>query len=44
MRDILLNTARLKAFANPEAARVIFAYDALVIWNGTTPAEMLVKA
>jgi hypothetical protein len=41
LRPIVSNTARLKALNNPEAVRVIFAVDAMVVWNGTTPAEML---
>jgi hypothetical protein len=41
LRPLLSSAARLKAFNNPEAVRTIFAFDALVIWNGSTAAAML---
>jgi hypothetical protein len=43
LRAIASGTARLKAFNNPDAVRVIHAVDVMVIWNGTTPARMLAE-
>ena len=44
LRAIASGAARLKAFNNPDAVRVIHAVDVMVIWNGTTPARMLAEA
>ena len=41
LRALLGSESRLKELANPEAARAVFAFDTLLIWNGSTPAEML---
>jgi len=41
LRPLLSSAARLKAFNNPDAARTIFAFDALIIWNGSTATQML---
>ena len=43
LRAPLGSTARLKAFDNPQAARIINAYDALIAWPGTTATRMLVQ-
>jgi erythromycin esterase-like protein len=44
LRPIVANEKRLKTLNNPEGVRAIFAFDALLIWNGTTPAQMLREA
>jgi hypothetical protein len=41
LRALLASETRLKELANPEAARAVFAFDAMLILNGSTPAEML---
>ena len=43
LRPLISNSTRLHALNNPEAARNIHAYDALVVWNGSTATSMLVQ-
>ena len=42
MRPLISSGGRLKAFNNPDAVRTIFAFDARVIWPGSTATRMLV--
>lgn len=41
LRALVSSEKRLKALNNPEAVRAIFAFDTMLVWNGTTPAVML---
>ncbi len=43
LRPMLASTGRLKAFNNPEAVKTIFSFDVLLVWNGSTPAKMLME-
>lgn len=42
LRAIVASPARQAALHNAEAVRVIHAFDAVLIWNGSTAARMLV--
>jgi hypothetical protein len=41
---MISSETRLKALDNPEAARAVFAFDLVLVWNGSTAARMLVDA
>jgi hypothetical protein len=43
MRRVLSSTKNLADFGDPEAFKVIFAFDALVIWNGSTATKGLLE-
>jgi hypothetical protein len=43
LRALLSSQVRLAEFANSEAVRAVFAFDTLLIWNGSTGARMLVS-
>ena len=43
LREVLSSTKFLQALNNPEAVKIVFAFDALVIWNGSTAAQSLVS-
>lgn len=41
LRRLASSAERLKELNNPEAVRVIHAYDMMLVWNGSTAATML---
>jgi hypothetical protein len=43
LRALLTSPARIAELANSEATRAIFAFDTLLVWNGSTAARMLVS-
>lgn len=43
LRPMVASPTRLAALNNSEAVRAIFAFDMLLIWNGSTGARMLVE-
>ena len=43
LRSLVSSTAAQTALNNPEAVRNIHAYDAMIVWNGSTATKMLVS-
>ncbi len=43
LRSLVASSSHLRELNNPEAVRNIMGYDALVVWNGSTATQMLVR-
>ena len=43
LRALLTSPTRIAELANSEAVRAVFAFDTLLVWNGSTGARMLVS-